>query len=250
MVQASIIKDDPIQANLVKYVYWLASTPIIMIQLAELLDGMRMIAWIILLDVLCMATGLLAWMLGESTSLRWILYGVSCMAAIFMFGMVGVLFYCNHQLLGQAGYMKEQRIYSVIATIYFAGWTVFPIVFVLGFEGVGVMNEDAMCVAHVLLDLVCKDITEVLIVWVSYCFTARLSHLSQKKITSGLITPMEQSYANMMTARVPRHTSMYDHLERENTQGLRSQMTLPSAPHTPKQVHHRQKQYSDKHNAV
>lgn len=177
---------------------------------------------------MCIATGLLAWMLGETGSLRWLMFGVSCTCATFLFALVGVLFYVNHKILSQAEYHKEKKLYMVIAGIYFCGWTLFPVVWLLGFEGLGILNEDFLCVAHVLLDLMCKDVTEVLICWVTYRFNQRLVKMSQKRVTGGHMTAIEQSYANIMHSRIPMNVSMLEHMERDNTDGLTSQYILPS----------------------
>lgn len=85
------------------------------------------------------------------------------------------------------------------------------------------MNEDGLCISHVLLDLVCKDITEVLIVYVSYLFNLRLAAFdNQKKKTDGrFLTEADAVNKSVMASRIPRHTSVYDQLERENTNGLK-----------------------------
>jgi len=94
--------------------------------------------------------------------------------------------------------------------------------------GVGVASEDFLCVMHVLLDLVCKDITEVLIVWVTFSFHKRLAEMSAKKVMVGTMSAVDVSYANIMQSRVPRPTSMFEELEDTNPEGLVSQQTLPS----------------------
>ena len=129
--------------------YWMLTTPIILVQLCELLDGMeyatvrsRMYVyfsssnqWVVMLDVLTMVTGLIAWIVGLKSPIRWIMFGLSCLAATCLFSIVFVLFFLNHQLLVKSGYQKEKKIYQVIAAIYFPGWIAIVMVWLFGFEG-------------------------------------------------------------------------------------------------------------------
>ena len=153
MLLAQIGVTGPLEATTIKYNYWILTTPIILIQLCELLDGMEMATWVVMLDVATMVTGLIAWIVGTESPIRWIMFGVSCLAATLLFAIVFVLFFLNHQMLSGAGYLKEQRIYLVIAGIYFPGWLLIILVWLFGFEGLGYMGENQMAAAHVLIDI-------------------------------------------------------------------------------------------------
>ena len=90
------------------------------------------------------------------------------------------------------------------------------------------MGENSMAAAHVIIDICVKDITEVLIVWVSFCLNLRLQELTMSKSDGRSVGKTDRSYMNMIASRVPRNRTMFESLDEDNTDGMLSQVRLPS----------------------
>ena len=184
-----------------------------------------------------MVTGLLGWVLGATTSIRWMLFGISCLAQVLMFGLVGVMFYENDILMKASGFNKERRMYQAIILIFLVCWSTYAIIWAQTYEGgnrSGVYGEDYAAAWHVVLTFFAKDVTQVLISWINACFTARLNDLKQKKGTEEE-TPMFVSHMNVINARMQRKT-FFEKLEEENPTGLLSQAVLPAADYSGKHI--------------
>ena len=92
------------------------------------------------------------------------------------------------------------------------------------------MGENSMAAAPVIIDICVKDITEVLIVWVSFCLNLRLHELTKTK-DEGKPSVGDRSHMNMIASRVPRGVSSFEVFEQDNTDGILSQIRLPSIPY-------------------
>ena len=91
------------------------------------------------------------------------------------------------------------------------------------------MGENSMAAAHVVLHFLVKDVTEVLIVWASYCLNLRLAELTKTK-REGKPPQGDRSQIHLILSRVPRGISSFEAFDEDNSGGLLSIVRLPSIP--------------------
>ena len=155
----TLLKPDGAIVYLARYADWSVTTPI-------LLSGLVLLAFhehgrtgevgghltaIIVLDVLMIATGLVSALAGPSPA-KWIWYGWSCVAFLgvlyLLWGPLRALAQNRGAALGTA-YNKNVAFLTVI-------WFLYPIVFLIGPEGMKIITDPASVWAILVMDVVAK----------------------------------------------------------------------------------------------
>ncbi|WP_200910484.1 bacteriorhodopsin [Sphingomonas sp. Leaf34] len=155
----TLINGDGSATYLARYVDWSVTTPI-------LLSGLVLLAFhedaktgevggyltsVIVLDILMIVTGLISSLAAQSAA-KWIWYGWSCVA------FLGVLYLLWGPLRSQAlsrgaalgtAYAKTLMFLTVI-------WFLYPIVFLIGPEGLKLITDPASVWAFLIMDVVAK----------------------------------------------------------------------------------------------
>jgi bacteriorhodopsin len=142
-----------------RYADWLFTTPLLLLDLALLAGANRQtIGTLVGLDVAMIVTGLMAALtnrgaLGLSTSgVRIIWWGVSCgffLALLYL--LLGTLSRNAARQPGEVG-----RLFSTLRNLTAVLWTLYPIVWIIGTEGLGLISLGPETAAYAVLDLLAK----------------------------------------------------------------------------------------------
>ncbi|MCX6409399.1 MAG: bacteriorhodopsin [Actinobacteria bacterium] len=134
-----------------RYVDWFFTTPLLLLDLALLAGASKeAIVWLIGLDIGMIATGFFAGV--TSSDLRWVWFGVSA----FIF--VWILWVLLAEVLKAAKQRppevraKFQQLAILLAVV----WSVYPILWILGTEGLGVIGITPEVASFVIIDLIAK----------------------------------------------------------------------------------------------
>ncbi len=138
-----------------RYVDWAITTPLLLLSLVSgAVEGHRhkrgaMIAGLVIADVYMIVTGLVAgWT--DDPALKWWFYAVSCLSFIaiyaLLFGPFRKLSLSSPQ---GATYRKKAPVLAVV-------WLVYPIVFLIGQEGLRLWSPVVDAVLFTCLDLIAK----------------------------------------------------------------------------------------------
>ncbi|KAI9139709.1 hypothetical protein BKA69DRAFT_1083822 [Paraphysoderma sedebokerense] len=160
IIQAFLSKTAPAEAAMAKYAAWSLSTPVIIIQIVELLDGREFLGPAVFLDILCILTGFLAWV-STSDFAKWSFFAISCVSLIYLFSIIGTLFVQTKDFLKD--FPQQKRWFIALAILFFGSWLLYPVTWVIGYEGLNLVNEDILAVASLILNILSKDLTELLI---------------------------------------------------------------------------------------
>jgi len=155
----TLVNPDGSATYLARYVDWSVTTPI-------LLSGLVLLAFheqgktgeiggyltsIIVLDVLMIVTGLISSLAAPSLA-KWIWYGWSCVAFLgvlyLLWGPLRALARSRGEALG-AAYGKNLVFLTVI-------WFLYPIVFLVGPEGMKLITDPASVWAFLIMDVIAK----------------------------------------------------------------------------------------------
>ena len=152
----STILDDGREFYYFRYIDWLITTPLLLLDLALLAlanpaRNTGLIASIIGLDVVMILTGLVA---GSSTSalVTTIFFIISTAA------LIGVLYLLYTRLFtaARAQSTNVARIFNTLAILTIVLWSLYPIVFLLGTEGFRAVDNDGEVFLFMVLDLLAK----------------------------------------------------------------------------------------------
>jgi bacteriorhodopsin len=143
-----------------RYVDWVVTTPLLLlglltIGLAPLTGGGEagrarngLIGWVIGADVLMIATGLIASLRGDNSD-KWIWYVISC---VFFLLVLWALFSPVKAHLDAT--MKP--LYTKLLGILTVLWFIYPVLWVLGTEGTGVLNMTGEILVFAVIDVLAK----------------------------------------------------------------------------------------------
>lgn len=138
-----------------RYIDWAITTPLLLLSLiSTAVAGERkkrgaLIAGLILSDVYMIVTGLVAgWT--DSPSLKWWFYALSCLAFIAIYGMLFGTF--RRLSLNSPTGDQFRRKMPVLAAI----WLAYPVVFLIGQEGLRLWSGSVDAVLFTCLDLLAK----------------------------------------------------------------------------------------------
>lgn len=155
----TLLKSDGSATYLARYGDWTVTTPILLSSLVLLAFHERgktdevggYLTAIIVLDVLMIVTGLIS-SLAEAPMVKWVWYGWSCVA------FVGVLYLLWVPLRAMAAdrggalgdaYSKNVAFLSVV-------WFLYPLVFLVGPEGLKIITDPASVWAILVMDIIAK----------------------------------------------------------------------------------------------
>ncbi len=134
-----------------RYIDWLITTPLLLLDLAILVGAdRRLIAWLIGLDVYMIGTGLIA---GLTTgNERYIWFTVSSIAFV---GIVGILvreFIAMARLKGP----EVATTFTRLAGLTVGLWSLYPIIWILGTEGTSTISLTTEVAMFAVIDLLAK----------------------------------------------------------------------------------------------
>lgn len=152
----STILDDGREFYYFRYLDWLFTTPLLLLDLALLAlvnpgRNTGLIGGIIALDIVMILTGLIA---GSSTS--------AFVATVFFIistaALIGVLYLLYTRLFAAARTRSTNvaRIFNTLALLTIVLWSLYPIVFLLGTEGFRAVDNDGEVFLFMVLDLLAK----------------------------------------------------------------------------------------------
>jgi bacteriorhodopsin len=152
----STILDDGREFYYVRYIDWLITTPLILLDLALLAlarpgNNVGLIAGLIGLDIVMVLTRLAA---GSSTSD----FGTTVWFIISSAALVGVLYLLWTRLF-TAARTRSQGVaatFNRLAVLTIVLWVLYPIVFLLGTEGFGGVDQGFEVFLYLILDLLSK----------------------------------------------------------------------------------------------
>jgi len=135
-----------------RYVDWLVTTPLIVAYLAMLAKPpRRTYVWLLAADVFVIAAGIAAAF--TTGTLRWALFGAGALGyAVLSFGLL-------RQLPRALGGDPDPRVLSLFVTlrnITVVLWTLYPVVWLLGPAGVGILQYEMYTIVVVYLDFISK----------------------------------------------------------------------------------------------
>ena len=152
----STILDDGRQFYYFRYIDWLITTPLLLLDLALLAlarpgRNIQLIAALIGLDVLMILTGLAA---GSSTSA----FGTTVWFIISTLALIGVLYLLYTRLFAAARAQSSDvaGVFSRLAMLTIVLWSLYPVVFLLGSEGFRAVDQGFEIFLFLILDLLSK----------------------------------------------------------------------------------------------
>lgn len=152
----STILDNGRQFYYFRYLDWLFTTPLLLLDLALLAlarpeRNIGLIAGIIILDVVMILTGLAV---GSSTSAA----GTTVFFVISTAALIGVLYFLVSRLFAAARAQSRAvaQIFRTLAILTVVLWSLYPIVFLLGSEGFGAIDQAFEIFLILILDLAAK----------------------------------------------------------------------------------------------
>ena len=135
-----------------RYVDWLVTTPLIVAYLAMLAKPpRRTYGWLLAADVFIIITGIAAAF--TTGTLRWALFAAGAVGYVVLaYGLLGVL-------SGSLGADPDPRVHSLFVTlrnITVVLWTLYPVVWLLGPAGIGILQYEMYTIVVVYLDFISK----------------------------------------------------------------------------------------------
>jgi bacteriorhodopsin len=134
-----------------RYVDWFFTTPLLLLDLALLAGATKeAIAWLLGLDVMMIATGFFAGI--TASDIRWVWFAVSCVIFVWM------LWVLLAEILKAAGNRPPEvrSKFNQLAIILAVVWTIYPILWVLGTEGINVIGIEGEVATFAVIDLIAK----------------------------------------------------------------------------------------------
>jgi bacteriorhodopsin len=134
-----------------RYVDWLFTTPLLLLDLALLARaGRNLIFGLIAADVFMIATGLVATLSPTPINFVWWVVSTGAFVAI-LFGLLGQLSANARNRPGEVG-----SVFSTLRNLTAVLWTAYPIVWLLGTEGFGLVGLGIEVLLFMILDLSAK----------------------------------------------------------------------------------------------
>ncbi len=139
-----------------RYIDWVFTTPLILLDLALVAlpknyPGRTPLLWTIMgADVYMILTGVAASAI--RSNFRWAFYGVSCAA------FIAILYFIVVKLIPQATKRdpRVRKLFATLSSMLIVLWVLYPIVWLLGGEGFGVISLLAETICYAVLDVLAK----------------------------------------------------------------------------------------------
>ena len=136
-----------------RYADWLFTTPLLLVDLALLAGADRnTIATLIGLDVGMIVTGLVGALVTSSVTMRIAWWGISC--GFFLVLLYILVSRLSAQAATQSGDVAS--LFSTLRNVIILLWTAYPIVWIVGTEGLGLIGLYPETAAFMVLDVTAK----------------------------------------------------------------------------------------------
>jgi bacteriorhodopsin len=134
-----------------RYLDWIVTTPLLLLDLG-VIAGLRpkLIAGVIAADVFMIVTGVVATL--ENSPHKYVWYIISCGTFLAIYGMLMTEFTSSANLRGN----KVNRLFVKLRNTLIALWTVYPIVWLLGPEGLNFIGTETETAIYAIIDLGAK----------------------------------------------------------------------------------------------
>jgi len=146
-------QDQALDIYWARYADWLFTTPLLLLDLALLAGANRnTIATLVSLDVGMIVTGLVGALVTASQAMRIAWWGISC-------GFFVVLLYVLVSRLSTQAAQRSGDVASLFGTLrnlVLLLWTAYPIVWIIGTEGLGLVPLNIETAAFMVLDVTAK----------------------------------------------------------------------------------------------
>ena len=138
-----------------RYTDWIITTPLLLLSLSQVAipkisQRATLVASLILSDIFMIATGFVAGMSGPVDKYIW--YLVSCGAFLAILGMIWSSLSREAARLNR----KTSGLFYTLAGVLSVLWICYPIVFILGVEGLRVISPGLEALCYTVLDLCAK----------------------------------------------------------------------------------------------
>ena len=146
-----IVTIDGREVFYARYIDWLITTPLLLLDLAILVGARRqIIAWLIGLDVYMIGTGLVAGLTANNE--RYVWFAVSSLAFLAILGILGRQF----RSLAQAKGAAVTATFTRLAVLTVGLWTLYPIIWLLGTEGTSTVSLTTEVAMFTVIDFFAK----------------------------------------------------------------------------------------------
>lgn len=134
-----------------RYVDWVITTPLLLMDLGVIAGARpKLIAGVMAADVFMIVTGAIATLEGSPTNYLW--YVISCGAFLAILGALLTEF----SVTARRRNGKINRLFQKLRNSLIVLWFGYPIVWILGAEGLRVLNVEAETACYAILDLCAK----------------------------------------------------------------------------------------------
>lgn len=138
-----------------RYIDWLLTTPLLLLNLAMVATfnvGRKtaLVAAIMGLDVFMIVTGLIAAM--TSGSVKWVFYFLSCLAFL---GVIALIWSVLRREAAKLTF-EELHVYNTVTGLLTALWLLYPLVWLVGTEGLGTVSASIEAMLYMFLDVAAK----------------------------------------------------------------------------------------------
>ena len=136
-----------------RYADWLFTTPLLLVDLALLADADRNTVYaLVLTDAFMIVTGLVGALENNAFAFRFIWWTVSTISFVFL------LYMLYGALSSKIGEMNEDKAstFTTLRNLVLLVWTFYPIVWIVGTEGAGVVGLGVETLLYMVLDLTAK----------------------------------------------------------------------------------------------
>lgn len=138
-----------------RYIDWTITTPLLLLGLAWVALGSigrnpQVVLGLVVADVAMILTGAVAGATGGS--FKWFWYVISC---IFFLGVL-VLIWGPLRSAAQSGVSPEAGLFFPLAIMLTVLWIAYPVVFVIGTEGIGAISSSFEVFLYAVLDISAK----------------------------------------------------------------------------------------------
>lgn len=145
----SIIRDDGRQFFYARYIDWVVTTPLLLMDLAGLAGATNDVTlWLIGVDVLMIVAGLIGALVDGG--MKWAFWGFG------MFAFAPIVYFLVTDLSGRNTGSEAGAVLRKVATLTAITWTAYPIMWAVG-EGSGMISADAEAIGYVVLDVTAKS---------------------------------------------------------------------------------------------
>jgi bacteriorhodopsin len=136
-----------------RYADWLFTTPLLLLDLALLADADRNTIYaLVLTDAFMIVTGLVGALENNAIIYRYIWWTVSTISFVFL------LYMLYGALTAKAAELSQERrdTFTTLRNLVLVLWVFYPIVWILGTEGAGVVPLSVETLAYMILDVSAK----------------------------------------------------------------------------------------------